>query len=142
MSKGNDGTPMRAIQTVEVPDTGTTEQASEIENVRDPIAKAKQFPHTKNLRQGASKNDAQQILRKCLKIRLLEIGKILDIRKVIFLMKRVPVNKVFTPDVGEQLWEVSTMQQCSPYVTCPVVQELEDDVPTDVDLGGVTVMRG
>ena len=52
---------MRAIQTVAVSDTGTSAQTSEIENVRDrePIAKAKQFPHRKNLQQGASKKDAQ-----------------------------------------------------------------------------------
>ena len=59
ISKGNDGTPMRAIQTVAVSGTGTTAQTSEIENVRDPIAKVKQYPHTKNVQQGAPKKDAQ-----------------------------------------------------------------------------------
>ena len=50
---------MRAIQTVAVSDAGTSAQTSETENVRDPIAKVKQFPHTKNVQQGAPKKYAQ-----------------------------------------------------------------------------------
>ena len=49
---------MRAIQRVAVSETGTTAQTSEIENVRDPIAKVKQYQHTKNVQQGAPKKDA------------------------------------------------------------------------------------
>ena len=40
-------------------DSSTTAQTSEIENVRDPIAKVKQYQHTKNVQQGAPKKDAQ-----------------------------------------------------------------------------------
>ena len=41
-----------------------------------------------------------------------------------------PVNKVFPPDVREQLLELNTIQQCTPNITCPVVQEQGDGVPT------------
>ena len=54
----------------------------------------------------------------------------------------VPVNKVFTPDVREQLWDVSTIQQCSPNTAYPVAQAYEDDVPTEVHLDGATVVSG
>ena len=44
----------------------------------------------------------------------------------------VPVNKVYPPDVREPLLELNTIQQCPPNVTCPVVQEHGDGVPTQV----------
>ena len=54
----------------------------------------------------------------------------------------VPVNNMFPPDFREPLFESSTKQQCPPNTACPVVQELGDDVPTEVDLDGVTVLSG
>ena len=45
---------------------------------------------------------------------------------------QVPGNKVFPPDVREQLLELNTIQQCPSNITCPVVQELSDGVATEV----------
>ena len=42
----------------------------------------------------------------------------------------MPVNKVFPPDGREPLLELNTIQQCPPNITCPVVQEHGDGVPT------------
>ena len=42
----------------------------------------------------------------------------------------MPVNKVFPPDGREPLLELNTIQQCPPNITCPVVQEQVDGVPT------------
>ena len=58
-NKGNYGTPMRTIQTVNISKNDTTAQESETQNDRDPIEKAKCYQATKNVPKGASKKDAQ-----------------------------------------------------------------------------------
>ena len=54
----------------------------------------------------------------------------------------VPVNKVFPPDVREPLLELNTIQQCPPNITCPVVQEHRDGVPTEVVWETASVVSG
>ena len=134
---------MRAIQAVEVSDTGTSAQTSEIENVRNPIAKAKQFPHTKKLATGCIQKGCAINPAKMFKNKIGRNKKNSRCKKGdIFHEICVPVNKVFTPDVREQLSEVSTIQQCSPNTACPVAQAHEDDFPTEVHLDGATVLSG
>ena len=57
-NKGNDGTPMWAIQTVDISKNDTTAQESETQNVRDPIEKPKCYQALKNLPKGASRKEA------------------------------------------------------------------------------------
>ena len=58
-NKGDDGTSMRTIQTVDISKNDTTAQESETQNVRDPIEKPKCHQSAKNLPKGASRKDAQ-----------------------------------------------------------------------------------
>ena len=54
----------------------------------------------------------------------------------------VPVNKVFPPDGTEPLLDLNTIQQCTPNVTRPVVQEQGEGVPTQGAWEAASVISG
>ena len=56
--KGNDGPPIRAIQTVEIARSDTIAQASDTQTIKDPREKKKNHKFPKNLETGASRGEA------------------------------------------------------------------------------------
>ena len=54
-NKGNDATPLRTIQTVDISKNDTTAQESETQNDRDPIEKAKCYQSTKTCQRAPPK---------------------------------------------------------------------------------------
>ena len=56
--KGNDGAPMRAIQTVEIARSDTVAQDNDTQSSKDPSEKKKNRKFPKNLETGASRGEA------------------------------------------------------------------------------------
>ena len=129
--KGNDGTQMRTIQTVEISKSDTTAQDSDTQSIKDSSEKKKNRKFPKKLGNGRLQGGSAINHEKLFKAKIGKNKKNTRFKKGDFCPEIcVPVNKVFQPESTEPLFEVNTIQQSTPTVACPVEQELRGSVPT------------